>query len=299
MDPRIEPDPALIAASRRAWRIALVAYLVPLTVATHWPRLGFGEGGMIDKFIHFAGFGLLAWMWMHAAPRGSALLGFAIGFGWVYLDERTQAIEILGRTFSVLDMVAGWLGVLMAGAVFALRHPALRAGEARREMLEQEAMLYARGASWTSAAGTVLLAVFVVGGGMLGRMRVAGDEINLAAIVYCAGFALVVGLVLATALGMRLGRFRWERANGRRSMAHAFAPWSWPLALAFGTGLFFGYRALVRAMFAGDAGAEPSFDHQGYLILEQGFMVVAALVAILAADALAWRGRGDARASMA
>lgn len=299
MQSSAEPDPALIAASRRAWRIALVAYLVPLTVATHWPRLGLGEGGMIDKFIHFAGFGLLAWMWMHAAPRGSARLGFAIGFCWVYLDERTQAIEILGRTFSMLDMVAGWIGVLMAGAVFALRHPALRAGPARSEMLEQEAMLYARGASWTSAAGTVLLTVIAVGGGMLGRMRVAGDEIHLSTVVYCAGFALVVGLVLATGLGMRMAKFRWERVRGRRAMGNAFAPWSWPLALAIGTGLFLGYRALVRAMFAGDSGAEPSFDHEGYLILEQGFMVVAALVAILAADALAWRSRGDARPSMA
>ncbi|MEY5031132.1 MAG: hypothetical protein RL354_163, partial [Planctomycetota bacterium] len=36
-------DPVQLGrAACRAWRIALVAYLVPVTIATHWPRLGFG-----------------------------------------------------------------------------------------------------------------------------------------------------------------------------------------------------------------------------------------------------------------
>ena len=105
----------------RAWRIALVAYIVPVSVATHWPRLGFGSGGPIDKFVHFLAFGVLAWLWMNARPWGRPLFGWILAAAWVFIDERTQALEILGRTFSGFDMIAGWMGVAMAGAIFAAR----------------------------------------------------------------------------------------------------------------------------------------------------------------------------------
>ena len=63
---------SISAPASRAWRIALVAYLVPITVLTHWPRFGIGGAGAVDKFVHFVAFGALAWIAMHAAPRGRA-----------------------------------------------------------------------------------------------------------------------------------------------------------------------------------------------------------------------------------
>lgn len=283
-----EPDRALVAASRRAWRIALVAYLVPLSVATHWPRLGFGQGGTIDKFIHFAGFGLLAWMWMHAAPLGRAWLGFVIGFAWVYLDERTQSLEVLGRTFSFYDMLAGWIGVAMAGLVYAFRHAAPRASAERAEMLEHEAALYARGASWSAAAATVLLCVVAIGGGMIGSMRLSGVEVHVASFIYAAGFAGLFGLILATSLGMR-------RTRAQRPSKHAHAApaaWAWPLSLALGAAFFLAYWGLVRALFGSapaDGGVFEDSDHEGFVILEQGFAVMAVLAGLLISDRIAWR----------
>ena len=96
----------LHARAVRAWRIALIAYLVPVSVLTHWPRLGFGGGGVIDKFIHFLGFGVLAWLWMHARPFGRATAGFVCAAAWVYVDERTQALEILGRRRALCSAAA-------------------------------------------------------------------------------------------------------------------------------------------------------------------------------------------------
>lgn len=293
-----EPDQALVAASRRAWRIALVAYLVPLTVATHWPRLGFGQGGTIDKFIHFAGFGLLAWMWMHAAPLGRAWLGFVVGFAWVYLDERTQALEVLGRTFSFHDMLAGWIGVAMAGLAFAFRHAAPRGSAERAEMLEREAALYARGASWRDAAVRVLLCVVAIGGGMIGSMRLSGVEVHVASFIYATGFAGLFGLILATALGLR--RMPAQRTSARPHGAPA--SWAWPLSLALGAVLFLAYSGLVRAMF-GSAPAEgvafADSDHEGFVILEQGFAVMAVLAGILISDRIAWRRASAPQGGMA
>ena len=82
-EPQPVDDAEYARRARRAWRIALVSYLVPVTVATHWPRLGFGGGGVIDKFIHFLGFGTLAWLWMHAKPWGRPSLGVAFAAAWV------------------------------------------------------------------------------------------------------------------------------------------------------------------------------------------------------------------------
>ena len=86
----------------RAWRIALVAYLVPVSVATHWPRLGFNSGGPIDKFVHFLAFGVLAWLWMNARPWGRPSVGWLLAAAWV----SSGAIE-RGSLWAALLQAAG------------------------------------------------------------------------------------------------------------------------------------------------------------------------------------------------
>ena len=151
------------AAADRAWRTVLVAYLIPVTVVTHWPRLGFEGAGTVDKCVHFIGFGLIAWFAMQARLFGRVWTGFLFGVAWVYIDEVTQAIPILGRTFSGYDMIAGWIGVAIAGGIAlarAQRWPAAQAGAMR-------AALYGDWRCWRTAALYVLACVVIAGGGAL------------------------------------------------------------------------------------------------------------------------------------
>ena len=42
------PEARTLAAADRTWRTALIVYLIPVTVVTHWPRLGFEGAGTVD-----------------------------------------------------------------------------------------------------------------------------------------------------------------------------------------------------------------------------------------------------------
>jgi hypothetical protein len=277
--------------ARRNWRRVLVVYFVAMTTATHWPRLGFGGGGSIDKFIHFLGFGLLAWIAMHAAPWGRASIGFVAALLWVYLDEKTQSLPALGRTFSGADMVAGLLGVCAMGVLFAVRDAtSLTRGAARDEARAIEAWCYARGANWSRAAlvGFAGLTVFL--GGMLARELAASGRLGMGPFLYALGFSGLFAIILATAVGLRLARFAWSREAGRRARIVRIPGWSWLLAIATTAALVAGYGAAVDAYFGPRASMEPSTDHEGFVILTQAFTVVAALVSICLADAIAVRG---------
>ena len=282
-----ESDIALACRARRAWRIALIAYLVPMSIATHWPRLGFGAGGTIDKFVHFLGFGVLAWLMLHAAPRQRAWIGFLIALMWVYLDERTQAIEILGRTFSFYDMLAGWIGVICAGAIFALRHESfLVRSEAQCDARSIEATAFSRASTWSRGGLITSAAIVVLGGAMLTRARIAGDEILLSTVVYTIGFAGLFGISLTSAVSLRLARFQWQRERNLVAARVTIPPWSWLLAIALCVGLFSAYHAAIEALFGPASSVVTGSDHDGFLILAQGFAVVAALLSMCAADAL-------------
>jgi hypothetical protein len=165
-------------------------------------------------------------------------------------------------------------------------------------MLEREAALYARGASWRDAAVRVLLCVVAIGGGMIGSMRLSGVEVHVASFIYATGFAGLFGLILATALGLR--RMRAPRPSPRPHAAPA--SWAWPLSLALGAMLFLAYWGLVRAMF-GSAPAEGTAfadsDHEGFVILEQGVAVMAVLAGILISDRVAWRRAAAPQGGMA
>jgi hypothetical protein len=259
----------LVTASR-AWRIALVAYLVPITVLTHWPRFGIGGAGAVDKFVHFVAFGALAWLAMHAAPRGRALFAWLAAAAWVYVDEITQALEILGRTFSLADMVAGWIGVAMAGAIYWTR--SLRAPRESRAVLD--GAMYGDGASWLRAALTVLASVVVVGGAMFAARVQAGAAAAFPTAVYPIGFATLVGLVLATALG---------EIRAVRQTALATKKRAWPIALGavpvLAGVLFVSYLVFVRVFFGEPVPEDSRTDHEGFLVLREGFLFVAFVLA--------------------
>lgn len=100
----------------KPWRLVFVVYALALTLATHWPSLELGTEAQPapDKILHmlaFGGFALLLWRtrWL-----GAAWMVCFVALAWAALDEVTQALPILQRTFSWLDIFASGLGVLLA-----------------------------------------------------------------------------------------------------------------------------------------------------------------------------------------
>lgn len=303
----IEPQPVDDAEyarrARRAWRIALVSYLVPVTVATHWPRLGFGGGGVIDKFIHFLGFGTLAWLWMHAKPWGRASLGVAFAAAWVYIDERTQAIEILGRTFSLHDMIAGWLGIAMAALLFAIRRGATPAGsDARADWELAQDIGYATGSSWWRAALVTLAAVLALGALFVLKQWYGDGALYLGTFVYAIGFSGFIGVAIA-AFGVDL----FGRAHARIARAGRFVGvprekmpfWRAGFGIATIALLLVGYELFLLAMFGSEAPDDLKVDQEGFFVLRQGFLLATVIVGIAASNAMGARAAFRANPSLA
>ena len=303
----IEPQPVDDAEyarrARRAWRIALVSYLVPVTVATHWPRLGFGGGGVIDKFIHFLGFGTLAWLWMHAKPWGRASLGVAFAAAWVYIDERTQAIEILGRTFSLHDMIAGWLGIAMAALLFAIRRGATPAGsDARADWELAQDIGYATGSSWWRAALVTLAAVLALGALFVLKQWYGDGALYLGTFVYAIGFSGFIGVAIA-AFGVDL----FGRAHARIVRAGRFVGvprekmpfWRAGFGIATIALLLVGYELFLLAMFGSEAPDDLKVDQEGFFLLRQGFLLATVIVGIAASNAMGARAAFRANPSLA
>lgn len=110
------------------WRAVFVFYALALTTATHWPALDIGRiagGGFEspDKILHmlaFAGLLVLLWRtrWVPRAWQAAALV-----LAWTVIDEVTQALPVLKRTFSVQDLAAGQIGVVVTLAWFRALAP--------------------------------------------------------------------------------------------------------------------------------------------------------------------------------
>jgi hypothetical protein len=279
--------------ARRAWRRVLVAYLVPITVLTHWPRFGVGGAGMVDKFVHFVAFGALAWMAMHAAPRGRALIAWMLAAAWVFIDEVTQALEILGRTFSREDMIAGWIGVAMAGLLFLVR--TWRRPHGSRAAID--AAMYGEPGAWLRAAVIAIVASAMVAGAMFAARVARGEPANFPTAVYPIGFGALVGLMVATGIG------EW-RTRARLGIAAPTAPW--PTALAavpvLAGLLFLAYLGCTRWLFGDPVPDDRATDYEGFLVLREGFLLVAVVLAAEATRAWCTRvttsaTRGAPRAS--
>lgn len=99
----------------RSWRVACVIYALALTVGTHWPKLSLHIDDIPapDKILHMFAFGMLTVLLWRTRWIGTKWL-LPILFAWAMLDELTQAIPGLGRTFSILDVLGGWLGIVAA-----------------------------------------------------------------------------------------------------------------------------------------------------------------------------------------
>jgi len=302
-EPQPVDDAEHARRARRAWRIALVVYLVPVTVATHWPRLGFGGGGIIDKFIHFLGFGTLAWLWMHAKPWGRASLGVVFAAAWVYIDERTQAIEVLGRTFSLHDMIAGWLGIAMAALLFAIRRGATPAGsDARADWELAQDIGYGTGSSWRRAALVTLAAVAVLGTLFVLKQWYGERALYLGTFVYAIGFSGFIGVAIA-AFGVDL----FGRAHARIARAGRFVGvprermpfWRAGFGIATIALLLVGYELLLVAMFGSEAPDDLKVDQEGFFVLRQGFLLATVIVGIAASNSIGARAAFRANPSLA
>lgn len=279
---------AVERASRRAWRIALVSYLVPVTIATHWPRLGFGGGGVIDKFVHFLAFGVLAWLWMEARPFGRASIGFAIGAAWVYLDEVTQALEILGRTFSLHDMIAGWIGVATAGALHALRERAAPpASDARRDGARLRRLAYAEGGAWLRSAAATVAVLVPVAAAFVAVEHLSGRGVFIGTVVYAIGFGGFIGVVVAAVLAEARARASFAAIEGRppARVPRSAAP-LWTVLLVPAVALALGalYLAGTRVLFGTPVPEDLATDAEGFRVLQQGFGFAGILVAFAVAD---------------
>ncbi len=290
------------ARAVRAWRIALVSYLVPVSVATHWPRLGFGGGGIIDKFVHFLAFGTLAWLWMHAKPWGRASIGFAFAAAWVFVDEWTQSFEFLGRTFSAYDMIAGWVGVAMCGALYAaIRYRCPAQSAARADAWAIDDTTYMRGRNWAIAAAQTVFVV-ITGGGVLAYMQYSREgALYLGTFVYAIAFAGLIGAAIATSAVTSIGRRQFEQAMSRRAVVVAVPRWApFVLALPFLVALGFAFRVFVAAIFGAPVSEDLATDLEGFRVLgNSGFPIGAALLSLAVGDLIAVRLRARRDPSLA
>ena len=122
-----------------ATRCTFVAYLVALTIGTHWPKLQIeGPVERPDLWIHFAAYGGLCVLCAASAWFGPALsrrnifVTAAITGVWSVVDEVTQGIPILHRHVSLQDALANLGGVAMAtGALLVLRAAKPTGGSSR------------------------------------------------------------------------------------------------------------------------------------------------------------------------
>jgi len=233
---------------------------------------------------------------MHAKPFGRASIGFALAAAWVYFDERTQAIEILGRTFSIYDMVAGWLGVLMAGALFVAQREATAPGTQERADAElAQWMVYSRGSSWMIAAALTIAWVLMLGSAMVLWDYISLGEVFLGTFVYAVGFSGFVGAAFATYILERMARPRVlpivsPRARAARLLGAAV------IALM----LMAAFNALVYLIFPTNmiegASEDLASEREGFRVLSRGFAFATVLVALTVQAAILQR-RASARAS--
>ena len=295
-------DAPLAQRARRANRIALVCYLVPVMVATHWPRLAFQGSGTIDKFVHFVGFGALAWLFLNASFFRRPILNLALAAFWVYFDELTQSIEILGRTFSGYDLAAGWLGCGVAGLVWwGLRRRAPRGTDDRLDDLTAERLLYATSAGWTRVGAAVAGFIALCAGmAALVNWQAKGEAPGLGNLVFPAGLGFLAGVGFG-AVGaftrsyarVASGRIdAWTGAverEGEPFRSRDYAPaLRWPMvigALAL-PGAWFTVIGVEYLLF-GELTDEKMVDFAGFAVLRPIFTVVLAFAgAVVAASVM-------------
>lgn len=120
--------PSLNNVTVDASRVIFVLYALALTTATHWPALTIGTETYPapDKIIHMIAFsGLFVLLWRTRWVPRIWQAGLIV-LVWALIDELSQSIEVLQRTFSVQDVVAGQLGVVVTLAWYKALAPVHR-----------------------------------------------------------------------------------------------------------------------------------------------------------------------------
>jgi VanZ family protein len=124
---------------RRLLLAGFTLYAAVLVTATHWPRLRI-QGPVVrtDLYMHVGAFFVWTSLLIATELTGpwrrarSTWIAVAVALGYAALDEGTQAIPALGRTFGLDDLAADGAGVLLAGGLArALASLGRRAGTAR------------------------------------------------------------------------------------------------------------------------------------------------------------------------
>ncbi|MBG83954.1 MAG: murein biosynthesis integral membrane protein MurJ [Phycisphaerae bacterium] len=158
-------QPELNLPARRAlpWRCLFLGYLVLLTIGTHLPNPELGPPGgpvLPDKLFHlFAFMGLTLLLWRSRLLPLTWLVPTVIAI-WVPIDEWTQGLTSPSRTVAMSDLIAGWMGVVMAGCTILALSPIgpnpYRAGRRRFLYLLDRSIMDIR-KSWLMIASPFLV----------------------------------------------------------------------------------------------------------------------------------------------
>lgn len=208
----IEPAGCVWLESRRRaernLRVVFWAYTLLLLAGTHYPKLQIGTpGDSPDKLIHFAAFGGWSMLfWLTGYVRSIPLV-IVIGLLFGFLDEVTQAIPGLGRTFDSGDVLANSIGVIIIPVWIHVFRPTNVPGEMIRvrEMRRSRALhrllaspanlihLFLAGLLGSMVIGVLMIVVF-------GRTETVGPVTSA---ILGAGIGSGVGVIVGTVIGFQ------------------------------------------------------------------------------------------------
>ena len=143
-------------------RVVFGIYAGGLAIGTHWPRLELGDPlHPPDKMLHYLCFGGLAFFLWHARYLRSHLALALVGIAWTIVDEVTQAIPVLQRSFSLEDVVASSAGFCSATLLlWSMRPVGGELSRLRRERTEGLLdLLLSRPVPWAALASGAALGV--------------------------------------------------------------------------------------------------------------------------------------------
>ena len=201
--------------SRHWLRMVAVISVLVLFAGTHYPKLSIGTpGDGPDKILHFLAFATVTVLLRISGITGGAASTLVLVGGLAILDEVTQEIPGLGRSFDPLDLVADFGGIIVALAWIAALGPDrsgpdwFRTGQDRR--IASLVLLLASPVNWLHLAiatslGAMLGGVFL---GVAGRNPIVGP---VTMVVVGAAAGGIAGLVACLESGRRHATDRMDR----------------------------------------------------------------------------------------
>ena len=200
--------------SRHWLRMVAVTSVLVLFAGTHYPKLVIGTpGDGPDKILHFLAFATVTVLLRISGITGgvASTLGFVGALA--ILDEITQEIPGLGRSFDPLDLVADACGIIVALAWIAALGPDRRGPDWFRirqtRRLASLVLLLASPANWLHLAIATSLGGMVGGVflGIAGRNPIVGP---VTMVVVGAAAGGIAGLVACLESGRRFSTNRLD-----------------------------------------------------------------------------------------